>query len=76
MPVTVRLIDLVTKPDSVERFDELCHLLGEDIIGGIWVYATHEQPTIEASMSVVPILVHALGIGTVRYLKVQQSYFV
>ncbi|KAH8113299.1 hypothetical protein DFH11DRAFT_1601249 [Phellopilus nigrolimitatus] len=69
VPVTLRLIDLTTVPDSTERFDQLCQLLGENIIGGAWMYAPHEQETIEASLDVLPLIVGSLGIGAARYMK-------
>jgi len=70
VPAIVRLINMTTALDSEERFDRLCHLVGEGIIGGIWVYSRFdESSTIEASMDVLPEVVHALGIGTARYLN-------
>ena len=68
--MNLRLIDTLTDPGSVEKFDRLCHLLGQNIIGGIWIYATNEPRVIEASISVLPNIIRALGIGTTRYLKV------
>ena len=70
IPASVSLVLLTTSPGSAKRFDQLCEILGNGIIGGIWFYAMHEQTTIEASIDVLPGLVHALGIGTARYLKV------
>ncbi len=70
VPAIGTLINMTTDPDSEERFDRLCHLVGEGIIGGIWVYARHEESdVIEASTDVLPEVVHALGIGTARYLN-------
>ncbi|OCB84534.1 hypothetical protein A7U60_g8520 [Sanghuangporus baumii] len=69
VPVVQRLIDMTTSPDSTERFDQLCNLLGDHIIGAIWVFASRERETIEASMDTLPSVVQALGAGTVRYLK-------
>lgn len=57
-------------PGSAERFDQLSALLGDSIVGSIWLYAARELETIEASMDVLPPVVQASGIGTVRYLKV------
>ncbi|EIN10221.1 hypothetical protein PUNSTDRAFT_50904 [Punctularia strigosozonata HHB-11173 SS5] len=65
----LRLIDLVTSPGSAERFSKLCALLGDGIIGSVWMYAAQDMPTIEASMEVLPDVVRALDIGSVRYLK-------
>jgi len=70
VPAIGSLINMTTDPDSEERFDRLCYLVGEGIIGGIWVYARHEESdVIEASTDVLPEVVHALGIGTARYLN-------
>ncbi|KAL5488230.1 hypothetical protein ACEPAI_6338 [Sanghuangporus weigelae] len=69
VPVILRLIDMTTSPDSAERFDQLCTLLGDHIIGAIWVFASRERETIEASMDILPSIVQSLGIGTVRYVK-------
>ena len=55
---------------SEERFDRLSHLLGNSIIGGVWVYASSEEGVIRASLDVLPSVVHAMGIGTTRYLMV------
>lgn len=70
VPVLLKLIDLTTEPDTVDRFDKQCHILGDKIIGGVWVYASQNQAIIEASMDVLPALVSALGVGSVRFLKV------
>ncbi|KAL5527207.1 hypothetical protein ACEPAG_5998 [Sanghuangporus baumii] len=69
VPIILRLIDMTTSPDSAERFDQLCNLLGDHIIGAIWVFASRERETIEASMDILPSIVQPLGIGTVRYVK-------
>ncbi|EJD00972.1 uncharacterized protein FOMMEDRAFT_169184 [Fomitiporia mediterranea MF3/22] len=69
VPVTLRLIEMITPLDSAEQFDKLCSLLGDSIIGAVWIYASREKETIEASMDVLPLIIQALGIGTVRYLK-------
>lgn len=69
IPVIWRLSEMVAPPQSAERFDQLCQVIGESIIGGVWIYASNELPTVEASMDVLPLLVPALGIGTARYLK-------
>lgn len=69
VPVILRLSEMLTTPQSAERFDHLCQVVGESIIGGVWIYASNELSTVEASMDVLPLLIHALGVGTVRYLK-------
>ena len=72
----MKLINLTTTSDSEERFDRLSDVIGEGIIGGIWMYARSDEPeTIEASMDILPEVVHALGIGTARYLNVSYLLF-
>ena len=70
IPVIMRLKDMITTAGSAESFDLLCQVLGERIIGGVWIYASNEVETIEASMDVLPSLVRGLGVGSIRYLKV------
>lgn len=70
IPLLVKVIDLTTPVDSKLRFDQLCTLLGDGIIGGVWIYASTELDTLEASMIVLPDVLQALGIGSIRYLKV------
>jgi hypothetical protein len=55
---------------SSERFDQLCSLLGEGIIAGIWLYANDKPLIINATFEVLPHLVGALGMGTIRFLQV------
>ncbi len=55
---------------SSERFDQLCSLLGEGIIAGIWLYADDKPLIINATFEVLPHLVGALGMGTIRFLQV------
>lgn len=69
VPTSVSLVLLTTPPGSAKRFEQLCEVLGDGIIGSIWFYALHEQDAIEATIDVLPGIVHALGIGTARYLK-------
>ncbi|TFY61026.1 hypothetical protein EVJ58_g4768 [Rhodofomes roseus] len=71
VPACVTLTLLTTPPGSAKRFEQLCEVLGDGIIGSIWFYAMHERDAIEASIDVLPGIVHALGIGTARYLKVR-----
>jgi Tti2 family len=70
IPLLLRLIDLTTPVNSKIRFDEVCALLGDGIIGGVWIYASTEWATLEASICVLPDVLRELGIGSVRYLKV------
>ena len=58
-----------SKPTS-ERFDQLSLLLGEGIISGIWLYAEDKPDVIKATFDTLPRLLRALGIGSVRFLKV------
>ncbi|KAI0922004.1 hypothetical protein AcW1_004169 [Taiwanofungus camphoratus] len=69
VPTTLSLILLTTSPGSAQRFDQLCALLGDSIIGGIWIYAMRDPDAIEASLDVLPNIVRALEIGTTRYLR-------
>ncbi|KAF8809105.1 hypothetical protein BYT27DRAFT_7232472 [Phlegmacium glaucopus] len=57
-----------SKPSS-ERFDQLCALLGEGIISGIWLYAEDKPEVVLATFDSLPQLLRTLGIGTVRFLK-------
>lgn len=57
-----------TKPEA-ERFTKLCKLLGEHIIGHVWVYASENVDVMRATTDVLPGVVGALGVGGVRYLK-------
>lgn len=74
VPTAVKLIKMTSDPDSEESFDRLSDLVGEGIIGGIWVYSRYDEgAVIEASMDVLPEVVHALGIGSARYLNVSDE---
>ncbi|OSD01769.1 hypothetical protein PYCCODRAFT_1391245 [Trametes coccinea BRFM310] len=65
----LRLTQSTTTDGSAARFDQLCGLLGDSIIGNVWVYAYREPSVIEASVDCIPAVVTLLDIGTVRYLK-------
>ncbi|EIW62170.1 uncharacterized protein TRAVEDRAFT_117743 [Trametes versicolor FP-101664 SS1] len=65
----LRLVECTTSRGSVARFDQLCSLLGDSIIGNVWVYASRELDTLQASLDTIPEIVEALDIGTARYLK-------
>ncbi|KAI0676734.1 hypothetical protein C8Q78DRAFT_999181 [Trametes maxima] len=69
VPVYIQLTTATTNEGSVQRFDQLCSLLGDSIIGNIWIYASREPETIQASIDVIPDIVEVLDVGTVRYLK-------
>lgn len=73
VPTLVKLTTLTTHAGSAERFEQLCQVLGDGLIGGIWIHAKREPEDIEASVDVLPVLLEALGIGSVRYLKVRAA---
>jgi len=60
---------LTTTVGSAEHFNQLCALLGEGVIQGIWFYAVDEPDTILASLEALGPVLRALGIGNARYLK-------
>jgi hypothetical protein len=68
--VLLNLIEKLTEPDSMERFNRLCFVLGDSIIGSVWLYAEREREVIQASMEVLPAITRALGMGSARFLKV------
>ena len=51
------------------RFDKLCALLGDGIIGNVWIYASTEVESVQATLEVLPDVLEMLGIGCARYLK-------
>ncbi|KAG8925318.1 hypothetical protein FRC02_009774 [Tulasnella sp. 418] len=63
------LIEKMTAPNSKERFDQLCDLIKAAVIGGPWIYAGHKVDVMVASVVILPPLLKALGIGSVRFLK-------
>lgn len=75
MPTCVRLIELTTAEGSATRFDQLCGLLGDDIIGNIWIYASRNPDALQASVDAIPTIVKALGVSASRYLKVSTQMF-
>lgn len=66
---SLELVKKTTKPGSRERYQLLFSLLGESIIGGAWMYGYREVLLIQATYEVLPILLDAMGITCVRYLK-------
>jgi hypothetical protein len=70
------LIERTTPPGSEQRFTQLCALLGDGMVGSVWMYSSEDADAVEASVDVLPILVRALGIGATRYLKVSFSTFI
>ena len=75
IPTIVELVDLLlparalNKAGGKQRFDRLCSVLGEAIIGSIWIHASRDIPTVRATIDQVPLLVESLGVCAVRYLK-------
>lgn len=61
---------LTTRAGERAHFDQLCLLLGEGVIGGVWFYGYEKEEVILASIEALPNLITALGIGCVRFLKV------
>lgn len=68
--VSLTLIQLTTSVGSVDRFDQLCGLLGDGIIGSIWPYASDRLPALLASIDALPPVLDILGVGCARYMKV------
>lgn len=58
-----------TKPTS-EQFDQLCSLLGDGVISGIWLYADDKPNVVHATFEALPYLIRALGVGVIRFLQV------
>ena len=80
VPTLVSLINIISPTSCLEkndrgkqRFDQLSSILGEGIIGSIWMYASRDLGAMHASIDVLPLIVDALGIGSVRYLKVRHT---
>lgn len=71
VPAYLKLIDRTAPRDSAARFNQCCALLGESIIGNIWIYASQNADTIEATLDVLPEIVGFLSLGAARYLKVR-----
>ncbi|KAG5353722.1 hypothetical protein C0989_003148 [Termitomyces sp. Mn162] len=60
---------LTTEVGSSEQFDQLCALLGEGVIRGIWLYASDRPDVVLASLRALPPLLRTLKIGNARFLK-------
>ena len=69
IPTILALIGISTPPGSQPRFDKLCALLGDSVIGNVWIYAATEPETVQATLEVLPGAIEMLGIGCARYLK-------
>jgi hypothetical protein len=74
IPATVNLITCTCTIGSQQYFDRLCELLGDGIIGAVWMYGPDDgelgRETMTKSLQVLPTVLRALGIGSVRFLKV------
>ncbi|KAF8650707.1 hypothetical protein AX16_005080 [Volvariella volvacea WC 439] len=68
-PTILLHIAKTTSIGSQDRFDKLCHVLGEGIIGGIWIHAEEKVEIVGVSLIWLKEVVRELGIGSVRYLK-------
>ncbi|KAG6906563.1 hypothetical protein DXG01_013191 [Tephrocybe rancida] len=60
---------LTTSVRSSEQFDQICALLGEGVIRGIWLYASDKPDVVLASLKALPPLLRTLKIGNARFLK-------
>jgi len=69
MMASLELVEKTTKEGTPERYQRLFALLGESIIGGAWMYGYRELLLIQATYEVLPLLLDAIGIACVRYLK-------
>ncbi|KZW04005.1 hypothetical protein EXIGLDRAFT_716025 [Exidia glandulosa HHB12029] len=69
IPGYIALVERCTELDSMDRLNKLFDLMGNNIIGSIWIYASRDADTILATTDVLPDVVQALGISTCRYLK-------
>ncbi|KAF7433614.1 hypothetical protein PC9H_005575 [Pleurotus ostreatus] len=69
IPASVSLTTLTTDQGSQDRFDQLSALLGDGIIGGIWLYSSLDLAAVEASVEALPLVIDALGLGCTRFLK-------
>jgi hypothetical protein len=71
IPTYLSLLEKTTDQDSPERVDQLFKLLGETVIGSVWVYAARDPETIEASIDALPHILDTLGVCSIRFLKVR-----
>ncbi|KAJ7895953.1 hypothetical protein B0H14DRAFT_3425910 [Mycena olivaceomarginata] len=64
---SLTLIRLTTPAGSAARFDQLCALLGDGIIGSVWPYASGDRlPALVASIDALPPVLEMLGVGCAR----------
>ncbi|KAI0299764.1 hypothetical protein B0F90DRAFT_1727127 [Multifurca ochricompacta] len=69
IPTTVGVIERTTEAGSEQRFAQFCRLLGDGVIGSVWMYSSEDADAVVASVDALPIVVCALGIGATRYMK-------
>ncbi|KAJ7783393.1 hypothetical protein B0H14DRAFT_3893827 [Mycena olivaceomarginata] len=68
---SLTLIRLTTPTGSAARFDQLCALLGDGIVGSVWPYVSGDRlPALVASIDALPPVLEMLGAGCARYMKV------
>ncbi|KAJ7895955.1 hypothetical protein B0H14DRAFT_2558408 [Mycena olivaceomarginata] len=68
---SLTLIRLTTPAGSAARFDQLCALLGDGIVGSVWPYVSGDRlPALLASIDALPPVLELLGVGCARYMKV------
>ncbi|KIY71824.1 hypothetical protein CYLTODRAFT_418536 [Cylindrobasidium torrendii FP15055 ss-10] len=67
--VWLQLTLMTTDEGSIQRFDSLCALLGDRIIGSVWFYGSQYPDVILATLDILPDIIRALGIGSARFLK-------
>ncbi|CAE6464925.1 unnamed protein product [Rhizoctonia solani] len=68
MPCYLTLVDLVLPNDDLKRYTKLTELVTEVIIPG-WLYASSRVEVMIALVSVLSLVVQALGTGSIRFLK-------
>ena len=71
VPAAANLIERTTEYGLEQRSSQLSALLGDGVIGNVWMHSSEDADTVEASVDVLPIVVRVLGVGTTRCLKVQ-----
>jgi len=70
IPTATDLVLRTTSEGTEARFTKLCAILGDGIIGSVWMYASQDLDAIEASIDALPTVLKALDVGSARYLKV------
>ncbi|KAK2462336.1 hypothetical protein APHAL10511_005642 [Amanita phalloides] len=66
---------LTTRIGERVYFDQLCELLGEGIIRGVWFYGYEKEDVILASIEALPSLIRSLDMGCVRFFKALTAQF-